>query len=37
MKRWLIAALALAPVVALATAFATAPCPYCVLAKLGLS
>lgn len=36
MKRILIATLALVPVALVVTALATAPCPYCVLAKVGL-
>jgi hypothetical protein len=37
MKRLLIATILLVPTGVLATMFATAPCPYCVLAKLGLA
>ncbi len=36
MKRILIATLVLVPLALVTTAFATAPCPYCVLAKIGL-
>ncbi len=36
MKRILIATLVLVPVALATTAIATAPCPWCVLAKVGL-